>query len=66
MRFRDPALQNDDAANEWLELSMDQMYKAFNRSNFQQIHELYYDLVVWHCAFYVEGDTDGLRFYTHC
>ena len=42
MRFRDPALQNDDAANEWLEVCMDQMYQAFNRSNFQQeIHELY-------------------------
>ena len=66
MRFRDPALQNDDAANEWLELSMDQMYKAFNRSNFQQeIHELYYDLVVFGtAAFYVEGDTDGLRYAT--
>jgi len=64
MRYRDPALQNNDAANEWLELCMDQMYKAFNRSNFQQeIHELYYDLVVFGtAALYLEGDQNGLRF----
>ena len=64
MRYRDPSLQNDDRANEWLELCMDQMYQAFNRSNFQQeIHELYYDLVVFGtAAFYVEGDREGLRF----
>jgi len=64
MRYRDPALQRNDAANEWLELCLDQMYQAFNRSNFQQeIHELYYDLVVFGtAAFYVEGDKDGLRF----
>ena len=66
MRYRDPSLQNDDMANEWLELCMDQMYQAFNRSNFQQeIHELYYDLVVFGtAAFYVEGDREGLRFST--
>ena len=64
MRYRDPSLQNDDMANEWLELCLDQMYQAFNRSNFQQeIHELYYDLVVFGtAAFYVEGDKEGLRF----
>ena len=64
MRYRNPDLQRNDAANEWLELCIDQMYKAFNRSNFQQeIHELYYDLVVFGtAAFYVEGNKDGLRF----
>lgn len=64
MRYRDPALQNDDAANEWLEVCLDQMYQHFNRSNFQQeIHELYYDLVVFGtAAFYVDLDNDGLRF----
>jgi hypothetical protein len=64
MRYRDPMLQRNDAANEWLELCLDQMYQAFNRSNFQQeIHELYYDLVVFGtAAFYVESDQDGLRF----
>jgi len=64
MRYRDPGLQRDDAANEWLELCMDQMYQHFNRSNFQQeIHELYYDLVVFGTgAFYVSAEADGLRF----
>ena len=36
MRFRDQELQRSDEANEWLESSLDQMYQAFNRSNFQQ------------------------------
>jgi len=64
MRYRDPGLQRDDAAHEWLELCMDQMYQHFNRSNFQQeIHELYYDLVVFGtAAFYVDSEGDGLRF----
>lgn len=64
MRYRDPALQQNDIANEWLEASLDQMYKAFQRSNFQeQIHELYYDLVVFGtAAFYVEQDPQGVRF----
>ncbi len=30
MRYRNPALQGDDEANEWLELAIDQMYQAFN------------------------------------
>lgn len=64
MRYRDPALQQSDAANEWLETCLDQMYQAFHRSNFQQeIHELYYDLVVFGTgALYVEGEGNGLRF----
>lgn len=64
MRYRDPTLQQDDAANEWLEICLDQMYQHFHRSNFQQeIHELYYDLVVFGtAAFYVDGDREGLRF----
>ena len=64
MRYRDPMLQGDDEANEWLELAIDQMYQQFNRSNFQQeVHELYYDLVTFGtAAMYVEGDQDGLRF----
>ena len=64
LRFRDAELQDNDAANEWLEAATDQMYMAFNRSNFQQeIHELYYDLVVFGtAAMFVEGETDdGLR-----
>ena len=64
MRYRNPALQGDDEANEWLELAIDQMYQAFNRSNFQQeIHELYYDLVTFGtAAIYVTGDAEGLQF----
>ena len=64
MRYRNPALQGDDEANEWLELAIDQMYQAFNRSNFQQeIHELYYDLVTFGtAAIYVTGDKEGLQF----
>lgn len=64
MRYRNPGLQRNDAANEWLEVCMDQMYQHFNRSNFQQeVHELYYDLVVFGtAAIYVDGDKDGLRF----
>lgn len=64
MRYRDPELQRNDLANEWLEVCMDQMYQAFNRSNFQQeIHELYYDLVVFGTgSFYVDIENDELRF----
>ena len=64
MRFRDQELQRSDEANEWLESSLDQMYQAFNRSNFQQeIHELYYDLVTFGtAAIYVTGDAEGLQF----
>lgn len=64
MRYRDQELQRNDVANEWLETCIDQMYQAFHRSNFQQeIHELYYDLVVFGtAALYVEFEPDGLRF----
>ena len=64
LRFRDPELQNNDEANEWLENSLTQMYQHFNRSNFQQeIHELYYDLVVFGtAAIYVDLNDNMLRF----
>lgn len=65
LQFRDRDLQRDDLANEWLLACQDQLYKAFNRSNFQQeIHELYYDLVVFGTgAMYCEEDpTVGVRF----
>jgi hypothetical protein len=66
MRFRERELQGNDAANEWLESCIDQMYQAFHRSNFQQeVHELYFDLVVFGTgAIYVEGADDGVRFGT--
>ena len=66
MQYRNPELQQSDLANEWLEVCLDQMYKHFHRSNFQQeIHELYYDLVVFGTgAIYVDMVGDGLRFAT--
>lgn len=66
LRYRNPQLQKNDAANEWLELCVDQMYQAFHRSNFQQeIHELYYDLVVFGTgAIFLEGKDNALRFAT--
>jgi len=63
--YRQRQLQDSDASMEWLEDAQKQMYMAFNRSNFQQeIHELYYDLVVFGTAcLYIEQDIDGgMRF----
>ena len=55
-----------DVANEWLEAAQKQMYMEFARSNFQQeIHEMYYDLVVFGtAALFVEADQSnkGVRF----
>lgn len=66
LRFRDPFLQGVDIANEWLEAAQKQMYMEFARSNFQQeIHEMYYDLVVFGtAALFVEADNnnEGVRF----
>lgn len=66
MRYRNPALQRNDAANEWLEICIDQMYQAFHRSNFQQeVHELYYDLVVFGTGgIYLDLVGEDLRFAT--
>lgn len=66
MRYRDLQLAQNDAANEWLEGCVELINKEFQRSNFQQeIHELYYDLVVFGtgCLF-VDFDDEGLRFST--
>ncbi len=66
LQYRDSGLQSNDAANEWLESCSSQMYKALQRSNFQQeIHELYYDLVVFGTAsifIEYENENDTLRF----
>ena len=64
MRYRDLQLDQDDEANEWLEGCTQLLNKALQRSNFQQeIHELYYDLVVFGTAcLFIEYDADGLRF----
>jgi len=67
MRYRNPELNQNDEAKEWLESSTEQMYEAFQRSNFQQeIHELYFDLCVFGtAAIFVELDeTQTLRFST--
>ena len=51
LRYRDPELQSDDEAREWLLSAEEAMYTAFNRSNFQeQVQELYDDLVVFGTA----------------
>jgi len=51
LQYRNSDLQSNDEANEWLETCSSQMYKSLQRSNFQQeIHELYYDLVVFGTA----------------
>ena len=66
LQYRDSGLQSNDEANEWLETCSSQMYKALQRSNFQQeIHELYYDLVVFGTAsifIEYEDKDDTLRF----
>ena len=64
LRYRNDQINENDEANEWLEACSKAMYKAFNRSNFQsEIHELYYDLVVFGTAgIFIEPDEDGLRF----
>ena len=66
MRYRDLELAANDTANEWLEGCAELINKEYQRSNFQQeIHELYYDLVVFGtgCLF-VDFDEEGLRFST--
>ena len=67
LRYRDPALDADDIAKEWLEAATDVMYQAFARSNFQeQIHELYHDLITFGTGIMlVESDEEQqIRFST--
>lgn len=67
LRFRDEAMNQDDEAKEYLEEVTDLLHKAFQRSNFnEQIHELYYDLVVFGTGVcFVEEDEDfDIRFST--
>ena len=46
LRYKEAVLNEDDTAKEWLEDSIDKMYVAFARSNFQQeIFENYHDLI---------------------
>jgi hypothetical protein len=67
LRYRDPQLQLDDEAREWLLSAEDAMYTAFHRSNFQeQIQELYDDLVVFGTATMMiePDDINNFRFST--
>jgi hypothetical protein len=67
LRYRDPQLQLDDEAREWLLSAEDAMYTAFHRSNFQeQIQELYDDLVVFGTATMMiePDDVNNFRFST--
>tara|TARA_Y100000593_G_scaffold59468_1_gene110320 strand:+ start:2103 stop:3782 length:1680 start_codon:yes stop_codon:yes gene_type:complete len=70
IRFRDEVLNNDDAAIEWLEDSVDRIYKAIDESNFNsEVNELYLDLCCFGtAALLVETDKvdnqDSLNFRT--
>ena len=65
LRFKEAALNEDDEAREWLEDSIDKMYLAFARSNFQQeIFENYHDLIAFgtSCLMVEEDEDDIIRF----
>jgi len=62
IRFRDEHLNKDDAAIEWVEDSVDRIYKAIEESNFNsEVNELYLDLCCFGtAAMLVEtGKTDN-------
>ena len=62
LRYKKMEDMNDDEAKLWLEEATEVMYKAFNRSNFQQeIFELYHDLITFGtAAMFIEEDNDDL------
>ena len=65
--YKENSLAEDDAAREWLDSVTNDMYIAFNRSNFQQeIQELYQDLISFGTsAMFVASDEKSLvRFNT--
>ena len=65
LRFKEAILNENDEAREWLEDSIDKMYVAFARSNFQQeIHENYHDLICFgtSCLMIEEDEEDIVRF----
>jgi hypothetical protein len=67
LRFKEEEMEFEDEAKEWLESATEQMYVAFNRSNFQQeIFELYHDLITFGTAamFIEEDEDDILKFST--
>ena len=65
LRFKEGILNESDEAREWLEDSIDKMYLAFARSNFQQeIFENYHDLIAFGtaCLMVEEDEDDVIRF----
>ena len=65
LRFKEAILNENDEAREWLEDSIDKMYLAFARSNFQQeIFENYHDLIAFRtsCLMVEEDEDDVIRF----
>lgn len=64
LRFQDGALNESEEAREWLEVCRNVMFDALARSNFQQeIHELYFDLVIFGTGALAIEDYDGeIRF----
>ena len=65
LRFKEGILNESDEAREWLEDSIDKMYLAFARSNFQQeIFENYHDLIAFgtSCLMVEEDEDDVIRF----
>jgi len=65
LRYKEAVLNENDEAREWLEDSIDKMYLAFARSNFQQeIFENYHDLIAFgtSCLMVEEDEDDIIRF----
>ena len=65
LRYKEAILNESDEAREWLEDSIDKMYLAFARSNFQQeIFENYHDLIAFgtSCLMVEEDEDDIIRF----
>ena len=59
LEYRDPMLNGDDTAREWLLSVEDVMYRTFQRSNFsEQVHEMYLDLITFGTSvMFIEQDT---------
>jgi len=65
LRYKEAVLNESDEAREWLEDSIDKMFLAFARSNFQQeIFENYHDLIAFgtSCLMVEEDEDDIIRF----
>ena len=65
LRYKENVLNESDEAKEWLEDSIDKMYLAFARSNFQQeVFEVYHDLICFGtaCLMVEEDENDIVRF----